>query len=728
MELSPQLAISPVYGVLQGAPLTRHLVNDLPDADHQEATDAAAGTGTAYSVTLGDSFAGEIGSGSDVDWVQIELTEGDNLVLTVFGTNGSLAGIENTGLALYDSSGSQLAYNDDAYFTDNGYAYDDTYFSLIEYTVEATGSYFIGVSGVSGVAGFGDSGDYILRTATDTFRTEDIVSQITEFGWGIPTAIGHDENTGDTIRVYLEELTAEGRELALLALEQWSVVTGITFEETADIGASDIDFDDSQPGAFAGPGSYMPSTGVINWANVNVGTGWLSSYGTTVDSYSFLTYMHEIGHALGLMHSGNYNGSATHGVDNHFVNDSTLATVMSYFDMSEAGLASYASVITPMIADIAAVWALYGTPAEVEGGDTTWLANTTVGGLTGTVMGAVWNGAEVSSALFGGGAIAMTVLDTGGIDTFDLSTSIAGNIVDLAEGALSTLGGIDERHAGNLVVIAEGTVIENALGGAGDDEIAGNDAGNALWGMGGDDRLVGRGGDDLLEGRAGDDVMEGDAGSDTLLGGAGRDVLHGGEGGDVLAGGSDRDFLYGGGGNDQMNGGVGHDALWGQTGNDYASGRNGNDAIRGGSGQDWLAGNAGEDALWGGGGHDALYGGTGNDALDGGAGNDVLKGGGDDDWLAGRSGSDVLTGGMGADTFVFTEFDPGDRDRVTDFSSAEGDVLHLGGVPGLTALDQFASLSIGQNGADAEISWAGMTVVLENISAASLLVSDLEFV
>jgi hypothetical protein len=36
----------------------------------------------------------------------------------------------------------------------------------------------------------------------------------------------------------------------------------------------------------------------------------------TIDSYSFQTYVHEIGHALGLGHGGPYNGSASYGLDN----------------------------------------------------------------------------------------------------------------------------------------------------------------------------------------------------------------------------------------------------------------------------------------------------------------------------------------------------------------------------------------------------------------------------
>jgi len=97
-----------------------------------------------------------------------------------------------------------------------------------------------------------------------------------------------------------------------------------------------------------------------------------------------------------------------------------------------------------------------------------------------------------------------------------------------------------------------------------------------------------------------------------------------------------------------------------------------NDEIRGFAGNDDLDGLEGDDRL---------FGGTGNDDLDGDDGNDRLFGDDGNDRLFGDSGVDQLTGGSGADKFSFGQDDSGvgsgNRDRVVDFSQAEGDRIDV---------------------------------------------------
>jgi serralysin len=55
--------------------------------------------------------------------------------------------------------------------------------------------------------------------------------------------------------------------------------------------------------------------------------------------YGFITYLHEIGHALGLSHPGTYNagqGTLSYGNSAEYFQDTRKYTVMSYWDADEA--------------------------------------------------------------------------------------------------------------------------------------------------------------------------------------------------------------------------------------------------------------------------------------------------------------------------------------------------------------------------------------------------------
>ena len=78
------------------------------------------------------------------------------------------------------------------------------------------------------------------------------------------------------------------------------------------------------------------------------------------------------------------------------------------------------------------------------------------------------------------------IWDQRGNDTFDFSGFKQDQIIDLRGGALSSVGGMREN-----VRIGEKTVIENAVGGRGNDRIIGNSADSVLTGGAGADTLVG---------------------------------------------------------------------------------------------------------------------------------------------------------------------------------------------------------------------------------------------
>jgi serralysin len=327
---------------------------------------------------------------------------------------------------------------------------------------------------------------------------------------------------------------------------------------------------------------------------VNISTNWLTSYGTTIDSYSFQTYVHEIGHALGLGHGGPYNGSANYGVDNLYQNDIWSYTIMSYFDQADADFGTYRYVMGPSLADIVAAQNLYGANTSFNAGNSVYGSNANAGSL--------YDFANYTTAP------AFTIYDTGGSDTLDASSYSANQIIDLNAEAFSSVGGLT-----NNIGIARGVVMEAAQAGNGADSIMGNAAAN------------------ILSGNAGADTLNGDAGHDSLQGGAGNDSLIGGEGLDMADYGTSLGTISANLGAGQVQGSA--------IGTDFLSGIEG---ILGGGGGDNITGDAGSNHLSGNGGADTLNGGAGSDSLYGGAGNDVLFADGSGDYLEGGDGDDVI--------------------------------------------------------------------------------------
>lgn len=398
----------------------------------------------------------------------------------------------------------------------------------------------------------------------------------------------------------------------------------LSVREGSGGGAADLTFDNSDPdGAYA---TSELSGDTILSSYINIAADW-DSDPVSLNAYWFQTYLHEIGHALGLGHAGNYNGEARWSRDAHYAEDSVLFTIMSYFfqqgstsDTNPNYLGDWGILATLMPADIVAIQNLYGDNVSTRAGNTVYGANSNVGGYLGTMFGAMFEDENPGQQYWLDTNMVFTVFDTGGRDTLDFSTVRAAQRIFLTENTLSSVGGYDLN-----MNIARDTVIEDAVGGRGNDLIVGNEASNRL------------------NGGAGNDTLRGGTGNDTLIGGDGADVFQGGEGRDTVIFGGNRAVTV-----DLSRGGR---QTTGQGTDSFASienliGSNRNDVFTGNGAANNLAGAGGNDRLSGGRGHDTLTGGGGRDVLDGGAGNDRLSGGG------------------GADTFRFTA----GRDVVQDFT------------------------------------------------------------
>lgn len=340
------------------------------------------------------------------------------------------------------------------------------------------------------------------------------------------------------------------------ALQQWSNVCNIEFIYTKDPDQADLaeslvsksvlkDGDKTIGGHHFPSENQSPSEGWYAWN----GWGW-SKTGLLQGGIGFNTILHEIGHALGLAHphdgGTNEDKSVFPGVDSSDARgdlglNQKIWTIMSYINGWDKEFSpyhdidpTYGSAGTPMAFDIAAIQYIYGANMTYRtGADVYELPQENA---SGTYWSCIW--------------------DAGGEDVISFEQGSANCTIDLRAAPLSgpNAGGY-VSHVDGIVggfTIANGVVIENAIGGSGHDVLIGDDHGNRISGGSGHDSISGNGGDDYLSG------------------GRGEDTLSGNDGNDYLSGGAERDFLNGGGGNDTLFGGTGFDSIDGGEGVDVA--------------------------------------------------------------------------------------------------------------------------------------------------------------
>lgn len=255
--------------------------------------------------------------------------------------------------------------------------------------------------------------------------------------------------------------------------------------------------------------AYYPTNGSA-WFNVTED----SLVNTAVGDYGFQTFVHEIGHALGLDHMGDYNGNGNWSPSSF--QDSVVLSIMSYFGPRYAAPNYNAEVMqadwvasngetyspqTPMLNDIMAIQRIYGASTTTRLDNTVYGFSSTVGGTTGRIFDFTVNRNPI-----------LTIYDSGGTDTLDLSGWNSASRVSLKAGEFSSANDMT-----NNIAIAYNTVVENARTGGGNDVLNGNSAANRLEGGAGNDELNGLEGDDVLIGGPGNDTIDGGVGTDTVV-------------------------------------------------------------------------------------------------------------------------------------------------------------------------------------------------------------------
>ncbi len=315
--------------------------------------------------------------------------------------------------------------------------------------------------------------------------------------------------------------------------------SGLTFTEITETDTTHATHRFAQTGLASVGSAYgnFPSS-FLGAGDVWFGTTGQPFYSTPgMGNWGFATILHEIGHTLGLKHGhSSYNNLDLSGdlyVDGPRYGTLSLTpdrngqpySLMTY----QGGIGAtqtfqgdgYNQPQTFMMYDIAALQYMYGANYGTNNSNTTYTFSTSTGEM---FVNGVGQGAPSSNRVF------RTVWDGGGNDTYDLSNYWTNMTLNLEAGGwlvfdrdatrfqrannepLSSTPNYAPGNVANALMYQNNiaSLIENAIGGSGNDEIYGNRVNNTLTGNSGNDLLVGAGGNDTLIGGIGNDTLLGD--------------------------------------------------------------------------------------------------------------------------------------------------------------------------------------------------------------------------
>ena len=233
----------------------------------------------------------------------------------------------------------------------------------------------------------------------------------------------------------------------------------------------------------------------------------------------FKNTVHELGHVFGLQHPGNYNGiepkSSSELIWNQDSFDESLMSYVAQDIASNLGVKDTDGIwllnLTPRTLDFLALDLIYAKQADSEGrpfgtsrafnGDTRYGFGSTISEDESVVYASL-------DELYNY-RVALTIADGTGIDTLDFSGYTKSSLIDLYVMTGDEYKTRFSQINGNLnnLSLAVGTVIENAIGGSGDDILKDNQFNNVL---------IGNDGNDSFEHSAGYDIIIGGAGVDQV--------------------------------------------------------------------------------------------------------------------------------------------------------------------------------------------------------------------